>query len=221
MKNREMGSKAIEERRSRQAAIRGLARGFSYPDAQWVDTLLSGLWPKALAEVLESMSLSIEGMRKAVAELPKEPAAALQALQVEYTHLFINAIPHVPVPPYASAYVGQGMLMNEPAEAALRAYRHAGLDLAEDYHDLPDHLAVELEFLSWLEERAIEAYEERNGERAQVWTEQKETFLSQQVQPWLPEFCWRVEEAARIPFYPELAKLVKLLLGNIHEPGQT
>jgi DMSO reductase family type II enzyme chaperone len=221
MKNREMGSKAIEERRSRQAAIRGLARGFSYPDAQWVESLLSGEWVEAFRGVLEPLGASSKGLEGAIAALPAEPAVAVQALQVEYTHLFINAIPHVPVPPYASAYVGQGMLMNEPAEAALRAYRHAGLDLAEDYHDLPDHLAVELEFLSWLEERAIEAYEERNGERAQVWTEQKETFLSQQVQPWLPEFCRRVEEAARIPFYPELAKLVKLFLGNIHEPGQT
>jgi TorA maturation chaperone TorD len=220
MKEHEAG-KTLEKRRCWPAAVRGLARGFTYPDAEWVDTLLSGLWPKALAEVLESMSLSIEGMRKAIAELPKEPAAALQALQVEHTHLFINAVPHVPAPPYASAYFGQGLLMHEPAQAALKAYRLAGLEMAEDFNDLPDHLAAELEFLSWIEERAIEAEERGESDGAQNWKDQEEAFLFQQLKPWLPEFSKRVEEAARIPFYPELVKLAMLLLENSPEPGQT
>jgi len=220
MKEPEAG-KTLEKRRCWPAAVRGLARGFTYPDAEWVDTLLSGLWPKALAEVLESMSLSIEGMRKAIAELPKEPAAALQALQVEHTHLFINAVPHVPAPPYASAYFGQGLLMHEPAQAALKAYRLAGLEMAEDFNDLPDHLSAELEFLSWIEERAIEAEERGESDGAQNWKDQEEAFLFQQLKPWLPEFSKRVEEAARIPFYPELVKLAMLLLENSPEPGQT
>lgn len=220
MKEHEAG-KTLEKRRCWPAAVRGLARGFTYPDAEWVDTLLSGLWPKALAEVLKSMSLSIEGMRKAVAELPKEPAAALQALQVEYTYLFINAVPHVPAPPYASAYNGQGSLMGKPAQAALKAYRLAGLEMAEDFNDLPDHLSAELEFLSYIEEGAIEAEERGESDGAQNWKDQEEAFLFQQLKPWLPEFSKRVEEAARIPFYPELVKLAMLLLENSPEPGQT
>jgi len=194
------------------AVLKGLARGFTYPDAEWVTTLLDGQWPATLVKVLEPLRLPADGVQQAIEALPADPAAALQALQVEYTYLFINAVPHVPAPPYASAYMGEGLLMGEPAEAAVRAYRQAGLVLAEDYHDLPDHLAAELEFLAWLGEQAVAAYEVGDEEQARTWIAQQQAFLQQQVQPWLPAFCRRVEKAARIPFYRELARLAEQVL---------
>jgi len=205
----------LEALKCRQAAVLGLARGFQYPDAQWVALLLSGEWVEALAEAIQPWNFSTDGLKKAVTELPSEPRQALQALQVEYTYLFVNAVPRVPAPPYASAYAGQGFLMTEPAEAALRAYREAGLALAEDYHDLPDHLATELEFLAWLGERAGTAYEKGQEPERNQWKKREEAFLSQQLLPWLSPFCRRVEEASRIPFYRELARLTEALLGRM------
>jgi TorA maturation chaperone TorD len=201
-----------------EAGLRGLARGFSYPDAGWVATLLDGQWPEVLAEVLEPLGLSAEGVRRAIETLPEELEVALQTLQVEYTYLFINAVPRVPAPPYASAYTAQGLLMGEPAEAALVAYRQAGLALAEDYHDLPDHIAAELEFLAWLGEQALAAQEAGDEELAQAHAAQHQVFLSEQVRPWLPAFCQRVEQAARLPFYRELARLVEPLLAAVPPP---
>lgn len=202
----------MEEGQCWLAALWGLARGFTYPDAEWVTMLLDGQWPATLVKVLGPLGLSAEGVQQAVKSLPSDPKAALRALQVEYTYLFINAVPHVPAPPYASAYTGEGLLMGEPAEAALRAYRQAGLVLAEDYHDLPDHLAAELEFLAWLGEQAIAAHEAGDEEQAEERTAQQKAFLRDQVQPWLPTFCQRVEEAARMPFYRNLARLAEPLL---------
>jgi len=201
-----------ERRRCWLAALRGLARGFTYPDAGWVATLLDGQWPATLAQVLEPLGLPADGVRQAIEALPADLAAALQALQVEYTYLFINAVPRVPAPPYASAYTAQGLLMGEQAEAVLLAYRQAGLTLAKDYHDLPDHLAAELEFLAWLGEQAVAAHEAGEDEQAQAWLSQQRVFLHEQVQPWLPTFCQRVEEAARMPFYRNLARLAEPLL---------
>ncbi|MFN3763239.1 MAG: molecular chaperone [Anaerolineae bacterium] len=203
------------------AALRGLARGFTYPDDDWVATLLDGQWPEALAAVLEPLGLSAGEIGQAINALPEGPEAALQALQVEYTYLFINAVPHVPAPPYASAYAGEGLLMGEPAEAALVAYRRAGLALANDYHDLPDHIAAELEFLAWLGEQAVAAQESGDEEQAGQWWTQFRAFLNQQVRPWVPAFCRRVEEAARLPFYRELAHLTALLLSVIPESSRT
>lgn len=194
------------------AALRGLVRGFTYPNAEWVAALLDGRWPAALLEVLGPLNLPAEGVRQAIEVLSADPEAALQALQVEYTYLFINAVPHVPAPPYASAYSDRGLLMGEPAEAASRAYRQAGLGLAEDYHDLPDHLAAELSFLAWLGEQAVAAHEARDEDRARECIAQQERFLRDQLQLWLPMFCQRVEKAARIPFYRELAWLIEPLL---------
>lgn len=210
---------ATEEGQCWLAALRGLARGFTYPDRDWVATLLDRQWPEALAGVLEPLGLSAEGMRQAIAALPQEEEAALRALQVEYTYLFINAVPRVPAPPYASAYTGQGLLMGEPAEAALVAYRQAGLTLAEGYRDLPDHVAAELEFLASLGEQALAA-QESSEERAGQWLAQQQAFLNQQVRPWLPSFCRRVEAAARLPFYRELAHLTEPLLSVVPESSR-
>jgi len=215
------GRRTTESTRLWLAALRGLARGFTYPDAGWVATLLDGQWPAALAGVLEPLDLAAEGVRQAIETLPEELEMALQALQVEYTYLFINAVPRVPAPPYASAYTAQGLLMGAPAEAALVAYRQAGLALAEDYHDLPDHIAAELEFLVWLGEQALAAQESGDEEQAGLRQAQQQAFLSQQVQPWLPAFCRRVKEAARLPFYRELACLAEPLLSVVPESSRT
>jgi TorA maturation chaperone TorD len=206
------GRRTTESTRLWLAALRGLARGFTYPDTGWVAALLDGQWPEALAAVLEPLGLSAEGVRQAIETLPEELEMALQALQVEYTYLFINAVPHVPAPPYASAYTGQGLLMGVPAEAALVAYRQAGLTLAADYRDLPDHVAAELEFLAWLGEQALAAQESGDEEQAGWYLAQQKAFLSQQMRPWLPAFCRRVKEVARLPFYRELACLAESLL---------
>jgi len=210
--------KQVQLNAERTAALRGLARGFSYPDAAWVETLLDGQWPQALAEVLEPLGVETAEFRRAVGALPAEPAAALRALEVEYTYLFISAVPHVPAPPYASAYTEQGLLMGEPAEAALVAYRQAGLALAEDYRDLPDHVAAELEFLAWLGEQALAAQEAGDEELAGTRLAQQQAFLEQQLQLWLPRFCRRVIEAARLPFYRELARLATALLAVAPTP---
>jgi len=201
------------------AALRGLARGLGYPDAEWVAVLLDGWWPMTFAAVLELLGVSADGIQQAIKALPAETAAALEALQIEYTYLFINAVPHVPAPPYASAYTGEGLLMGEPAEAALLAYRRAGLVLARDYHELPDHLAAELEFLAWLGEQIAEAYGTGDEESARMWTAQQQSFLRRQVQPWLSSFCRRVEEVARIPFYRELARLIGPVLSAVTVPA--
>ena len=209
---------ATEEGQCWLRALRGLARGLTYPDAGWVATLLDGQWPAALVEALEPLCLPSDGVRQTIWGLPADPAAALHDLQVEYTYLFINTVPHVPAPPYASAYSRQGLLMGEQAEAVLLAYRQAGLTLAKDYHDLPDHLAAELEFLAWLGEQAVAACEADDEEQAQTWLSRQRVFLHEQVHSWLPEFCQRVEGAARMPFYRELARLAEPLLSVVPRP---
>lgn len=203
------------------AALWGLACAFRYPDEEWVTLLLSGEWLEALAKAIEPWGLFPEGLKKAVKELPSEPGKALETLQVEYTYLFINAVPRVPAPPYASAYTGQGLLMGEAAEEALRAYREVGLSLADDYHDLPDHLATELEFLAWLGGQAGAAY--KNGEESEGnrWMVKGKAFLSQQLLPWLSPFRRRVEEASRISFYQELARLAEALLVRMSKTVET
>lgn len=209
-----------EEGQCWSTALYGLARGIAYPNTEWVITLLDSRWPDALANVLHPLGLSEVGVRQAIEALPTNPEAALQALQVEYTYLFINAVPRLPAPPYASAYADRGLLMGKPAEDALYAYRQAGLILAEEYDDLPDHLAAELQFLAWLGEQANVAHNVGDEGQVQALAAQQQTFLEQQVRSWLPEFCQRVDQAARIPFYREIVRLIQALLLVVPTPVQ-
>ena len=63
--------------------------------------------------------------------------------------------------------------------AVQAAYRQAGLDLAGE---LPDHAAVELEFLSFLAEQ-----EEEDAGRAQKWRTARHRFLKEHAGRWLPD----------------------------------
>lgn len=201
------------------AALRGLARAFAYPDAEWVASLLDGRWTAALTEVIEPLRIKAKRTRQAINALPQQPASALRALEVEYTRLFISAIPRVPAPPYASAYVAQGTLMGEPAEAAAEAYRRAGLKLGADCDVLPDHVAVELEFLAWLGEQSAAADEAGDETQRRMHLDEQHRFLHDHVQRWMPEFCLRVKRAARVDFYRESARIAERLVCAAREPA--
>ena len=67
-----------------------------------------------------------------------------------------------------------------PTTFAVQAvYREAGLDLAGE---LPDHAAVELEFLSYLAEQ-----EEEDGAEARSWRTARHRFLKEHAGRWLPD----------------------------------
>ena len=99
----------------------------------------------------------------------------VEAIAVEYARLFAVPGEHA-VQPYESAYCDTltidtstacssyfaaeppptgltGFLYGPSAVAVRNAYRRAGFELAPAAHELPDHLAIELEFMGRLLER--------------------------------------------------------------------
>jgi TorA maturation chaperone TorD/NAD-dependent dihydropyrimidine dehydrogenase PreA subunit len=83
-----------------------------------------------------------------------------------------------PIMLYESWHV-DGRFPSPTTFAVQAVYRQAGLDLAGE---LPDHAAVELEFLSFLAER-----EEEDAEQAQKWRSARRRFLKEHVNRWLPQ----------------------------------
>ncbi|KCZ73336.1 putative component of anaerobic dehydrogenase [Candidatus Methanoperedens nitroreducens] len=117
-------------------------------------------------------------------------------IAVEYTRLFINAIPNVPCPPYESVY-REGTVMGDSTLDVLACYNKAGLKITNNFHDLPDHIAVELEFLYYLADTGN--------------TEMHDSFMQKHFSKWFPEFCKRVEENDRTGFYRHACTV----LGNL------
>ncbi len=189
---------------ARAAAYQTLAWGFTYPTAERIEQLSD--WLNALVEAFSELDLTTDAVVIALAALREK---RLETLQVEHTRLFINAVPHVLAPPYASAYDGGGQLMGEPAAAALRAYQRAGLTLSAERRELPDHLATELEFMFFLISQELAARGSGNPAHARSLREQQEQFLAEQLLPWVPSWRKKVEPADRTRLYKTLAQLTE------------
>ena len=118
----------------------------------------------------------------------------LDDLRTEYTRLFINAVPHVTVPPYASVYLdGSGILQGPTTERTRDFYREHGYDLASETEPA-DHLALELDFLAAL-----------TGEGQ---AEAEEVFLRTLFRPWFTRFKERCMQEVRHPFYTVSIQLI-------------
>lgn len=123
----------------------------------------------------------------------------LQALQAEYVRLFINALPEVPCPPYGSVYL-ENTLMGESTVRLRKLYASYGWQTDE----MPDHIAVELEFL------AILASLGQDGPAAEDYQ-----FLLDHLHLWAPAFWDRVAENDRTGFFRAAARHAKKVLGAV------
>jgi len=164
-----------------------LAQGMQFPENSWLDDQYLDFLEDLLARFGREEERSLlAGSRNG--------QDFLDALQIEYTRLFINAHPTVVAPPYASVYLSSdSMLGGAISDKTLAYYRAKGFDLA-DGNDFPDHLVLELEFLALLcEERDEEGEEE---------------FLRTLFRPWFTQFRTRVAREARHPYYRVLIELI-------------
>lgn len=130
-------------------------------------------------------------------------------LKVEYNRLFVG--PMSPLcPPYASFYdenlpkEGFGTLMGPASEAMANALREEGLELTLDYAELPDHMAIELEFMYYLLSKA-----NAGDQDAELYRQKANTFLKEHLSQWLPEFGVKVSQEARHPFYRGIGLLLE------------
>jgi TorA maturation chaperone TorD len=88
-----------------------------------------------------------------------------EEVEAAYISLFTNNYPHLPCPPYGSLFTAiDSEKRLEEMLAIKEFYQSHGMDIAESYDDLPDHLCVELEFLQMLSFRESEAEEAQDLE---------------------------------------------------------
>ncbi len=199
-----------EETVARLLLCRFLVQGFTYPDASLLAVLRAHeTWNELAAadEVLNlGIALTLADLRACVQGHDGDDERLLTDLQIEHTYLFITARPHVPAPPYESAYFGRGLLMGESVSQVLQAYQEAGLAMNEEFDALPDHIAAELEFMFYLIRQEAEA------EDSEVWQERQKRFLAEHLLRWGPQFLRKVQDSARQPFYRHLAPLTEMWL---------
>ncbi|MBI4308224.1 MAG: molecular chaperone TorD family protein [Chloroflexi bacterium] len=140
----------------------------------------------------------------------------LAALRLEHTRLFADPR-YLLVPCYESMYLDpSGGVMGEPARQVTRIYAAEGLGMAGSFHDLPDHISVELEFLAYLCAHEGAAWIEADAPTAIGWIKKEAAFLHDHLLQWLPTFHSRLLKEARLPFYHDISLLTYVFAFNDH-----
>jgi len=137
---------------------------------------------------------------------------ATEDLLLDYTRLFLGPS-HILAKPYGSFWLeDQKTLMGETTMAVLELYREGGFDMDEEFRELPDHVAVELEFLYLLIFRQNEARLNGDMDRLNAVTDLKRRFLDVHLGRWIGPFTDAVKGDAESLFYRQLAELTKLFV---------
>lgn len=135
--------------------------------------------------------------------------SGIEELLLDYTRLFLGPV-QILAKPYGSVWLEENKtLMGESTMAVLELYREADFDMDEEFRELPDHVAVELEFLYLLIFRENEA--RMSGDRARLGAmlDLQKRFLDRHLGRWIPKFTAAVGESAQCGFYRQLADLTE------------
>ncbi len=125
-----------------------------------------------------------------------------QGLEKEYTRLFLG--PGRPVAhPYESVY-REGRTMGVTTLDVRRRLANEGL--APGNQVLADHVSIELAFMAHLAAGEALARDAGDLDGAQHWLEEQDSFLSDHLCAWLPQFCHRILAGRPVTHYAELAR---------------
>lgn len=131
--------------------------------------------------------------------------ADLKSLLVEHARLFIGPF-HLIAPPYGSIYIDDSKTVMGDSTPRVAAFYHScGLRLADNFHELPDHFAVELEFMSFLAFKQREAEVSGNKDEVTRIVSLQREFLDRFLMPWLTPFTSAIISDGEAPFYQAIA----------------
>lgn len=226
------GASRLKSRASnRHTVYRMLSAAWKPPSEALLHDLTAGTFAQSLQLLVgglyEAAGLALSRLEEAFAALRPAgagPAFQRDEMEIEYIRLFVANV-HVPCPPYESAWRERpdggtfGHLWGRSTEAALATYREAGLEPAEDFRDVPDHLAMELEFMAHLALREAHHWQAADADSARSVARLERCFLTEHLAVWTPEFCAAVEREANSAFYRGLARVTEAFITWEVDPG--
>lgn len=193
------------ERDEARSALYGLlAAPLCGPDSPWWQAVRSGEWSETLAKALGAVGMA-------------EPAPrAGEGLEAEFRRSFVE--PGHPLLPVESVYKvwtesagadlpharSRGWLGGDPARHMAWLYAEAGIEIPAAMAATPDHLALELEFMSLLVETGS--------------AEQQALFRRQHLD-WVGELAARANQPDVPPFYRNLLALIAAVVAHDERDG--
>lgn len=143
----------------------------------------------------------------------EEPNRVRLRLEVEYNRLFVGPAALL-APPYESYYASKartpegGRLRTEEERAVVAAYERQGFTVPSGFGELPDHIAVELEYLFLLSDSEAHAWLSNEMARVEKLQLAQSTFIQEHLGAWVRLLAELVHEGARLPFYAAVLDVV-------------
>ena len=178
--------------------MRDRATVFKFLSAIYRDEIPKELLSKMKDEKFLAAISKVSGGEK-LAEVMKNADVdeLFKELRYEYADIFLNA-GVTPVFPYESVYVtGEPVVMQEPVFKVRKFFREAGVHKSEEYPDLDDHIAVELEFMAYLCEK----------EKVEL----QANFVAEHFK-WMKDFCDNLKKYSQADFYKAVAELTESIV---------
>ena len=135
-----------------------------------------------------------------------------EELAIEFTRLFLGPGGHIS--PHESIHLNMGSakdadLWGQATVAVKRFMEGAGLAVGDVFSGMPDHISAELEFMRKLCEFEAAAWTREEEDTALNCQQVQKRFVEEHLIQWVPSFCDKVMDMARMPFFKEMAKATK------------
>lgn len=195
---------------TRSDAYRLLAACFYEPDKEmFLEENLCANLAVLMAELSVPVAESCRRMEQGLQENSREE------LLVEYSALFLGPFGAL-AQPYGSVHLDQErQLMGDSTMAVQKIYDGAGVK--HETNGPPDHIAIELEFMSFLEQRLAQAATTADEAAAADLAAIESGFFNKYLATWSPLLAEAIQAHARLGFYQALSEC---LLGFISAEQQ-
>jgi len=202
----------LSEIRSKATLHSLLAAALNYPDLPLVVRFKSGDFVDVLLESLltsgHSLGEDIEKLKKnCEADQSLGDAELLLELERDYTRMFFASKPRL-AHLFESVY-REGRLLQDSTFEIARLYYDAGLAPTEEFRLPPDHIALELEFLSFLYFKEIEGIENGDEEVEEYAKELQSLMIEKHLRAFALNIATKVSLHAKTPFYKMVAAVIQ------------
>jgi putative dimethyl sulfoxide reductase chaperone len=192
--------------RIRGGCYRLFSAGYCLPDDVYYE-------PDDLRQMSESLrSLGSDSADVIGAMADSLAQISADDLRLEYSRLFVGPF-SLPAPPYGSVYLEDGRrLMGDSTVDVVRRYREVGIDIDPSQSDVPDHIAIELEFMSCLVHIEEEAASTGDADALKDALQRQESFLEDHLCAWVPQFTAAVTQDSESAFFGQLVTATDIYL---------
>jgi TorA maturation chaperone TorD len=196
----------LERGIARADLCRFLAACYYQPGPEFAEEKLFDSMLAAASRVSLDFAVHVRRVGEAFA------AESPEMLLVDYTRLFLGPVTTL-AKPYGSAWLGgQQALMRDSTMEVQQLYEQGGFEIDNDFRELPDHVAAELEFLYLLIFRETHARSGGDADAVTTITALRKRFLTEHLGNWIGPFTKAMGDGAETAFYRELAELTALFV---------